>query len=122
MSVVRRQIADKAKISDEVRTELQKKIQAQKEEDLRMVRGIFKNLECPNGFLKFSYKKYKGESVRTYSMFDGKEYEVPLYIAKHLNNNCCYPVHANSIGADGTPCESIGKMVNRFAFISTEYR
>lgn len=115
-------IADRVKLTDPAREDLQKKIEKNKEEDLRMVRGIFKNLECPNGSVRFSQRKYKGEQVREYVMWDGREYEVPLYVAKYLNNNCAYPVHAASLDADGKPSETVGKMVNRFAFISTEYR
>jgi len=98
------------------------KIERMKEEDLRMVKGIFKNLECPNGCVKFFVRKYKGEPVRDFLMWDGKEYEVPLYVAKNLNNGCCYPVHAWSVDPEGKPLEIIGKMVNRFAFISMDFR
>jgi hypothetical protein len=72
--------------------------------------------------VKFAQRKYKGEPVGNYLMWDGQEYEIPLYVAKYLNNNCAYPVHAQSIDADGKPCSTIGKMVNRFAFISTDFR
>jgi hypothetical protein len=116
------QIVDKPTLTDPARKELQEKIERQKEDDLRMVRGIFKNLECPNGCLKFSQRKYKGEPVHEYLLWDGKEYELPLYVAKYLNNNCAYPVHAASIDSDGKPTSTIGKMVNRFAFISTDFR
>jgi hypothetical protein len=115
-------IVDTPKIIGAERKDLQEKIATQKEDDLRKVKGIFKNLECPNGCVKFAQRKYKGEPVGNYLMWDGQEYEIPLYVAKYLNNNCAYPVHAQSIDADGKPCSTIGKMVNRFAFISTDFR
>jgi hypothetical protein len=96
--------------------------EAIKAEEMRLVKGIFKNLECPNGCVVFSQRKFKGETVKTYTMWDGKEYEVPLYVAKYLNNNCAYPVHAFSKDADGNPSKVIGKMINRFAFLSMDYR
>lgn len=57
-------------------------------EETRMVRGIFQCFENPGETVKICVKKYperlgvpKFEKVMT----DGQEYEVPLYVARHLN-------------------------------------
>lgn len=83
----------------------------------RIVRGIFKNIESPGCSHTFSFKNRKGEPIRTYTMEDGEEYEVPLSVADHLNKNCSYPVHRYLLDAQGMPAhKAIEKMVHRFAF------
>lgn len=83
----------------------------------RVVKGIFKNIESPGCSHTFSFKNRKGEPIRTYTMEDGQEYEVPLSVAEHLNKNCSYPVHRYLLDAQGMPAhKAIERMVHRFAF------
>jgi hypothetical protein len=82
-------------------------------------------------------------------MWDGEAYEVPLYVARHLNgidatathingkvNTCSYPVHGflsvdnqlvqgqDSVTQDGAsvvPREHIAKRIRRYGFESLEF-
>lgn len=92
-----------------------------REKDSRLVRGIFKNFETPGGEVRFVYRKYKGEEIKKYVLRDGETYSIPLGVAKHLNNNCNYPVHAYTTNEEGIPTMRVGKRVNRFGFQSLEF-
>jgi len=123
MTAIRKnnQIVERLNLTTAEKSEAKEKIARMRQEDLKMVRGVFKNLECPNGFVKFYQRKYKEEPVGEYNMWDGREYEVPLYVAKYLNNQCAVPVHAMSTDADGKAVTTVGQMRNRFAFISRDF-
>ncbi len=83
----------------------------------RLVRGIFKNIEAPGCCHTFSFKVRKGDPIRTYTMRDGEEYEVPISVADHLNNNCSYPIHRYLLDSRGMPThKSVERMMHRFAF------
>lgn len=77
---------------------LKKKLSAEewkkkRERDHKMVKGIFRFLESPGGTMQFAFKKWAGDEVLHYSLTDGEIVEVPLMVAKHLNQNCQYPIH-----------------------------
>lgn len=95
--------------------------QAWKEES-RMVKGIFRMHEPRGGSVKFPFKKYKWDPVRWYTMQDGESYEIPLSVARHLNENCQYAVHTRIMDAQGNPTiDRSGKKVSRMNFESTEF-
>lgn len=71
--------------------ELKKKIQKQKDKDAEIVKGVFRFYEMPGGTLAFTYKAHKGQETETYTLTDGQMHEIPLGVAKHLNNNGWYP-------------------------------
>jgi hypothetical protein len=99
----------------------------------KMVKGIFKNIECPGAMHTFHFRKYK-EPVKTYYLMDGGEYELPIEVVEHLNQNCAYknPKWVSSEGNEelGVPVNApgqpkwqkqIGKVVSRVAFQPTQY-
>lgn len=91
-------------------------------EESKMVKGIFRCHEPRGGSVTFSFKKYKWDPVKTYTMIDGREYEVPLAVARHLNQNCNYPVHQHILDARGNPVLDVnGKKVSRMNFESLEF-
>ena len=91
-------------------------------EESKMVKGTFRCHEPRGGCVKFSFKKYKWDAVQTYIMIDGHEYEVPLAVARHLNQNCNYPVHQHILDARGNPVLDVnGKKVSRMNFESLEF-
>lgn len=120
-------------------------------EELRMVKGTFQCFETPGASVKISVRKYPGVPPFEKIMSDGMQYEIPLYVARHLNgvdvmagamtNNpnpmigsCSYPVHgfnwqsgqeapASAGGEIGVPVPLIGisKRVKRFGFQSMEF-
>jgi len=102
--------------------EAKKLIEKQRQEDRRMVKGIFKFYECPTASLSFSFKKYKGDPVEHYTLIDGQVYEVPLGVAKHLNNSGWYPVHAYAKSEDGmSPTMRVGQKIHRYGFQSLDF-
>ena len=92
-------------------------MEAKRKEDRALVKGRFRNIESPGSQLIFNYNMDK------YTMQDGEIYEVPLEVARHLNN-CYYKVHEHAIDptADGfKPTGKAGRKVDRFAFESLVY-
>lgn len=102
-------------------------------EELKMVRGIFQNFETPGMALELQVRKYPGHFFKQV-LEDGKECEVPLYIARHLNGidataeaingqvgTCAYPVHSYVVDMHGNPTISVAKRKRRFGFLSSEF-
>lgn len=52
----------------------------------KLVKGIFEFIDAQGGWLDFSYRFYPGEAVRTVKITHGEIVDVPLDLAKHLNN------------------------------------
>lgn len=78
-------------------------------EETRIVKGIFQCFETPGSTVKIIVDKYKGYRFEK-TMTDGEMYDVPLFVARHLNGidasagaasdyknpnigTCSYPVH-----------------------------
>lgn len=99
-------------------------------ENRRFIKGIFKNIECPGTMLSFPFRMYK-EPVKNYYLMDGGEYELPIEVVEHLNNNCAYKEHAwklkgrdKLIKMDGTKNEDskeVKQTTSRFMFQPLEY-
>lgn len=103
------------KITDE-------EMRAMKKKDHKIVKGIFRCYEPNGGQMTFSFKKYPGDAVETHTLVDGKIYDLPLMVAKHLNQNCWYPTHSHVLDADGVPSVQIGKKTDRCSFESLEFQ
>lgn len=116
------------------------------EEESKTVKGVFRNLETPGGSLRVQIKKYKELPMYDKILFDGETYEVPLYVARHLNgtdvtakhvggkiHTCQYPIHGfkwqdgspaqSAIDGQGVPVPIIqpAKWTRRYAFESLEF-
>lgn len=94
--------------------------QAQKY-DAEPVRGKFSFTEVPGGTLNFSYRKYKQDSRKAYSLEDGKVYTLPRGVAKHLATTGKYPIHEYATDEAGKPIVRIGRMKQRYNFESLEF-
>lgn len=92
-----------------------------KENDHKIVEGVFRCYEPRGGSVTFTFKKYKGDAAKKYTMVDGETRKVPLMIAKHLNQNCWYPKHSYIMDMDGKPTIDQGKKVQRYGFESLEF-
>lgn len=92
-----------------------------RQEGNQKVKGIFRCFEPLGGSMKFCFKQFPGDEVITYDLLDGKIYELPLMVAKHLKNGCNYPVHAHTMDADGVPRVDVGKKVQRCTFESLDF-
>lgn len=101
--------------------QVQPSLKSQRERDRQPVRGKFIFHEVPGGSMSFNYKKYKEDDVERFDMVDGGIYTIPLGVARHLNKNCCYPVHSYSVDDNGRPLQKIGQMVRRCSFQSLEF-
>ncbi len=76
------------------------------DEETVLVKGKFRNVEVPGGSQRIQIKKYPGVPMFDKVMEDGHIYEIPLYVARHLNgvdvtarqvngkiHTCEYPTH-----------------------------
>lgn len=105
------------------------------QEESRVVKGVFKCYECPGASATFSVRKYPGQGTKTFTFQDGKEYEVPLWVARHLNgidatagelrgkvNSCAYPVHQYHIDPKtGMSSVEVGTVRRRYGFQSLDF-
>ncbi len=91
------------------------------EEEKRIVRGKFIYHECPKGIMEFSYRKFKEDPLKNYSMKDGEIYEVPLYVARHLNKECNFPSYTFKNDESGRPQTTISERIHRTAFQSLDF-
>lgn len=100
---------------------LNDRIKDQQKEEARIVKGRFQCFQPVGGTVQFSFKKYKDDPVVTYTMKDGEIYEVPLSVARHLNQNCRYPVNQLGVNENGSQRTDIGRMVPRMSFTPLEF-
>ena len=92
-----------------------------RDRDREMVKGIFRFHEVPGGTMQFSFKAYKEDPVENFTLVDGGVYSIPLGVARHLNNNCKYPIHAHAQDAEGKNIIKVGQMIHRTSFQSLEF-
>tara|TARA_Y100000034_G_C6846307_1_gene383408 strand:+ start:326 stop:682 length:357 start_codon:yes stop_codon:yes gene_type:complete len=92
-----------------------------REKDHKMVKGIFRCYEPRGGSFTFNFKKYSGDKILKYTMEDGQTYDVPLMVAKHLNQNCWYPKHCHVMDANGMPTVDKNTKIKRCSFDSLEF-
>jgi len=92
-----------------------------KAKDNQLVRGRFHWQEYPGGTFSFVYKKYKGDPVVRYDLKDGEVYELPLGVAKHLNNDVGRWEHSYLLDKDGKPSKMASTRVRRVQFESLEF-
>ena len=107
------------------------------EEELRLVRGRFRNYEDPGSMAPIFVKKYPGVPEFNKKMIDGQIYEIPLYVARFLNgvdvlakganqkiNTCSTPVHAFVLDSGQEPQRSLDEGQGQYkgAFIDITSR
>jgi hypothetical protein len=92
-----------------------------RDKDREPVKGIFRFHEVPGGSMSFVFKAYKEDQVERFDLVDGQVYTIPLGVARHLNKNLFYPVHAYSVDEYGKPLMKIGQKVRRCSFQSLEF-
>lgn len=96
-------------------------IDALREKDAQKVRGVFHWLENPGGVFSFVFRQYKGEPVMRYSLKDGETYELPLGVARHLNNNVGRFEHVHLLDKDGKPSQLAKRRIRRVSFESLDF-
>ena len=110
-------------LTNTTKTETKKSVNLkyQRDKDREPVKGVFRFYEVPGGTLSFVFRAYKQDPVERFDLEDGKIYTIPFGVARHLNKNGKYPVHAYAQNESGAPSIIIGKKVARFAFQSLEF-
>lgn len=118
-------VSTKKHRSDEEKKKASELIEKHRKEDNKLVKGVFKNLEAPNGDLTFAYRAYKGDPCRVYHFIDGQEYEIPIGVAKHINRQCKYgrKKYPNIVTKDsgGNWIPIPDKPIERYQFVSNDY-
>lgn len=94
----------------------EQEVEYMRQKDREMVRGIFRFFEVPGGTMAFSFRKYKGDEVESYSMNDGEIYTVPRGVAHHLSNNCWYPESQHKMDEFGRIVAQVNKKKRRCSF------
>ena len=107
-------IKSKKELAEEKLYELWKK-------DSQTVRGIFRNHEIPNSSISFTYHRYKYDSPEKYTFADGQTYEVSRGLARHINEDCNYPIHKYLVDENNKPSMLVGRKVQRFSFMPTDF-
>lgn len=94
-----------------------------RDEDSKMVTGVFHNLEAPGASVEFSYRKYKEDSHKTYTLQHLQKYTIPIGVAKHINNMTAVPIRDYVDNPDGTKSlyTRITSKRQRYQFLSTEF-
>lgn len=99
-----------------------------RDRDREKVKGIFRFYERPGGDMEFVFRGYKGDPVEKYSMIDGQTYEIPLGVARHLNQNGWYPEYGYIPGGKtvlvpgGQPTNMrVEKKTHRFGFQKQDF-
>lgn len=57
-----------------------------RKEGEKMIKGMFEFIDAGAGWLDFSYRFFPGESIKTVKITHGEICDVPMVLAKHLNN------------------------------------
>lgn len=92
------------------------------EEERKKVKGRFRCFESPGSRQRIMVKKYKELPLFDMWMTDGEVYEIPLFVARHLNGvdvtaggidgklgTCSYPVHGFKWNSgDPMPTSALG--------------
>jgi hypothetical protein len=116
-------IGKKTPLTSQAKKDAKDKLDAEYKEQSRLVKGIFKNLEAPGATLAFPYRAYPHDEIRMYTLEDGKTYEIPICVAKHINNNCNEKAHVYLRNLDGDMIRD-PKVIparQRYQFQSTEF-
>jgi len=108
-------------VSAKKETIVKPNLKYQRDKDREMVRGKFIFHEVPGGTIMFPFRAYREDAVENFTLQDGGIYTIPLGVAKHLNKNCSYPVHAYAADDNGKPIMKIGQRVRRCSFQSLEF-
>jgi len=85
------------------------------------VKVRFRNLEMPGGKVSFPYRKYEQDPLMQYELEDGKDYELPVHLIKHLNNNVGQIEHKYLLDSSGRPTMTTQSRKRRFMLESLEF-
>lgn len=108
-------------MDDDKRDVLRAQIKRDQKEEAKPVKGIFRNFETPGGEFVFPYRAYKGDPLTMFKLRDGKEYTIPLGVARHLRHRCEYPVRGWRVDENNLATHTATtRMVKRCTFEYTD--
>jgi len=108
-------------MDDDRKAELAARIARDRKEESKPVKGIFRNFETPGGEFTFPYLAYKGDPLAMYKLRDGKEYTIPLGVARHLRHHCEYPVRGWAVDENNLATHTATRrMIKRCTFEYTD--
>ncbi len=70
-------------VKPEIAKELMDKM---RKEHSKMVKGKFEFIDAPGGWLEFNYRIFPEDMLVTYKFTHGEVCEIPMGLARHLNN------------------------------------
>lgn len=92
--------------SEVLNIDTQSRLQRLIKEESKIVKGRFRCFDSPGSRQRIQVRKYKEVPMFDKWMTDGEAYEIPLYVARHLNGidavaeglngkigSCSYPIH-----------------------------
>lgn len=115
-------ISDRKKLTEAQKKANKELLDKKYEEESRLVKGTFKNHESPGCSQPFSLRLFPQQTgIDQWDLMDGKTYEIPLYVANHINKTCNEYEHKNLVDADGNHYTSPLPKRQRFSFVSTDF-
>lgn len=85
-------------------------------ENAQIVRGRFIFNECPGGEIGVPFQEDSSTPLKTYLLKDKQIYDLPLGVARHLNNNCNYPIYEIRRDERGTSSTGVKEFIHRTSF------
>jgi hypothetical protein len=73
-------------LTAEQKSKAAEKIKKLQKDGEKLVTGIFEFTDAQGGWFDFSYRFYPGEPIRTVKINHGEKIDIPMDLAKHLNN------------------------------------
>lgn len=68
------------------KAEVEERMKKMRKEGEKLVKGMFEFVDAQGGWLDFSYRFFPGDPIRTIKINHGEICDVPMIVAKHLNN------------------------------------
>lgn len=75
-----------APASDSQKVEVAERLKKLRKEGEKMIKGMFEFIDAQGGWLDFSYRFFPGDPIRTVKISHGEVVDIPMILAKHLNN------------------------------------
>ena len=97
-------------------------IEAMTPETDRMVTGIFKNMECPGQPGTVTMRLYKGMQPFHQTMLDGKQYTIPLSVAREINRSCKYKRDKHLLDENGNYDKISDIPIDKYAFVTMDFQ
>jgi hypothetical protein len=75
-----------APASESQKVEVAERMKKLRKEGEKMIKGMFEFVDAQGGWLDFSYRFFPGDPIRTVKINHGEVVDIPMILAKHLNN------------------------------------